>query len=55
MLRDGLPIGVLTLTRSEVKPLTDKQIELVTTYFNSPRTFAPAGTFAPDALLIVAG
>ena len=55
MLREGVPIGVLTLTRSEVKPLTDKQIELVTTYFNSPRTFAPAGTFAPDALLIVAG
>jgi hypothetical protein len=23
--------------------------------FNSPRSFAPAGTFAPDALLIVAG
>jgi len=22
---------------------------------NSPRTFAPVGTFAPDALLIVAG
>jgi GAF domain-containing protein len=32
MLRDGVPIGVLTLTRSEVKPFTDKQIELVTTF-----------------------
>jgi len=32
MLRDGVPIGVLTLTRSQVKPFTDKQIELVTTF-----------------------
>jgi two-component system, NtrC family, sensor kinase len=28
MLREGVPIDVLTLTRSEVKPFTDKQIEL---------------------------
>jgi signal transduction histidine kinase len=32
MLRENVPIGVLTLTRSEVKPFTDKQIELVTTF-----------------------
>jgi GAF domain-containing protein len=32
MLRDGTPIGVLALTRSEVRPFTDKQIELVTTF-----------------------
>jgi signal transduction histidine kinase len=32
MLREGVAIGVLTLTRSEVKPFTDKQIELVTTF-----------------------
>jgi signal transduction histidine kinase/DNA-binding NarL/FixJ family response regulator/HPt (histidine-containing phosphotransfer) domain-containing protein len=32
MLRDGVPIGVLALTRSEVRPFTDKQIELVTTF-----------------------
>ena len=32
MLRDGVPIGVLTLTRSQVQPFTDKQIELVTTF-----------------------
>jgi two-component system, NtrC family, sensor kinase len=32
MLREGTAIGVLTLTRSEVRPFTDKQIELVTTF-----------------------
>jgi len=32
MLREGVPIGVLTLTRSEVRPFTDKQIELLTTF-----------------------
>jgi signal transduction histidine kinase len=32
MLREGNPIGVLTLTRYEVRPFSDKQIELVTTF-----------------------
>jgi signal transduction histidine kinase len=32
MLREGVPIGVLTLTRTEVQPFSDKQIELVTTF-----------------------
>jgi GAF domain-containing protein len=32
MLREGVPIGVLTLTRSEVRPFTDKQIELISTF-----------------------
>jgi GAF domain-containing protein len=32
MLREGVPIGVLTLTRAEARPFTDKQIELVTTF-----------------------
>ena len=32
MLREGVSIGVLALNRSEVRPFTDKQIELVTTF-----------------------
>src|SRR6202048_5108946 len=32
MLRDGVAIGVLALTRSEPRPFTDKQIELVSTF-----------------------
>ncbi|HSQ20607.1 MAG TPA: GAF domain-containing protein, partial [Blastocatellia bacterium] len=32
MLREGIALGVLTLTRSDVRPFTDKQIELVTTF-----------------------
>ena len=32
MLREGVPIGVLALTRSEVRPFSDKQIELLATF-----------------------
>jgi signal transduction histidine kinase len=32
MLREGVAIGVLALTRREVRPFTDKQIELITTF-----------------------
>ncbi len=32
LLREGTPIGALTLTRSVVRPFTDKQIELITTF-----------------------
>src|SRR5262249_94416 len=32
MLREGVPIGLLALTRCEVRPFTDKQIELAATF-----------------------
>jgi GAF domain-containing protein len=32
MLREGVPIGVLAFGRSEVRPFTDKQIELLSTF-----------------------
>jgi GAF domain-containing protein len=32
LLRDGVPIGILSVNRTTVKPFTDKQIELVTAF-----------------------
>jgi PAS domain S-box-containing protein len=32
LLRDGIVIGVFSLTRTKVKPFTDKQIELISTF-----------------------
>jgi GAF domain-containing protein/CheY-like chemotaxis protein len=32
LLREGTPIGALTVTRSEVRPFNDRQIELLTTF-----------------------
>ena len=32
MLRDGVPVGCLTLMRRSVQPFTDKQIDLVSTF-----------------------
>src|SRR5204863_317315 len=32
LLRDGLPIGVMTLLRNTVQPFSDKEVDLATTF-----------------------
>ena len=32
MMREGIPIGVLALTRSEVRPFTEKEMDLISTF-----------------------
>jgi len=32
LLREGVPIGILIISRAEIEPFTDKQIDLVTTF-----------------------
>ncbi len=35
MIREGVPVAVMTLARKSVRPFTDKQIELVSTFVTS--------------------
>jgi two-component system, NtrC family, sensor kinase len=32
LLREGVPLGIITMWKTEIAPFTDRQIELVTTF-----------------------